>query len=124
VTDPDGVGPLDLIDSLATGTKGVYLREFKKGLVLVNALRSDSTVFTLPEGQTFWRVMPIGGGAIGADGTLADPAYLEYEEVSGQITLDEMSGTVLMYVPEPTSAMLLGGGSLLLLRRLGRMARR
>lgn len=107
-SDPDGLGPLGLVDSLAADVEGVYLRKFRKGWVLVNALRSGSEdlrrVVNLPAGRTFFRVTPSGGGAVGRDGKLRRPGKLTYTKVTGRITLPELTGAVLLYeIPGPPS---------------------
>jgi hypothetical protein len=62
-------GPAESADALAAS--GVYRREFAKGIVLVNPSANDVTVALAAPMR---RVVPEGGGAVGADG--AEPGTI------------------------------------------------
>jgi hypothetical protein len=56
----------------------VYVRHYEKGMVLVNPAAKRSGGFAL--GRTYYKVIPSGGGAVGADGTA--PGSLAYVAVN------------------------------------------
>ena len=73
----------------------LFMREFDNGLVLVNPLDAVSRTFTLA--GTYYRLVPEGGGPIGADGSY--DGSLTYEVVSGVVDIPPVSGLILRDSP-------------------------
>ena len=71
---------------------GLYVRKFMKGIVLVNPSSSESFDYVLD--GVYDKVVPVGGGIVGEDGTYE--GYLEYEEVSGSLEVGPVEGIVLL----------------------------
>jgi putative glycosyl hydrolase-like family 15 (GHL15) protein len=69
----------------------VYVRQYEKGLVLVNPSAKQSGGFGLD--QTYYQVVPSGGGIVGADGT--PPGSLSYQPVR-HLNLSAHCATVLL----------------------------
>ncbi len=70
----------------------IYMREFEKGIVLVNPNEDNSQTYQLD--GSYQKIIPIGGGKITEDGKWE--GSLNYETVSGEITLSPTSGIILL----------------------------
>lgn len=86
------VDPLPVsISGLFDPTWNVYVRHYSQGMVLVNPSASPRGVINL--GGTFARVVPVGGGAVPADGSA--PGSLSYTSVTS-LTLQPHEAVILL----------------------------
>ena len=70
----------------------IYMREFEKGIVLVNPNENISLTYQLD--GLYQKIIPVGGGKITEDGKWE--GSLNYETISGEITLSPASGIILL----------------------------
>ncbi len=80
------------LGAYTVGADGLYSRRFERGRILVNPSESRTLTFT-PDG-TYQRVVPVGGGAVPADGSWN--GSLEYEPLSGPVEIPPLSGLILV----------------------------
>lgn len=71
--------------------QGLFMRQFEKGMVIVNPSASETLVF-VPD-DDYKQVVPVGGGVVPKDGTWE--GSITYESVGDKIELPPMSGIVL-----------------------------
>ena len=72
----------------------IYMREFEKGIVLVNPKEENSQTYQLD--GSYQEIIPVGGGKITEDGKWE--GSLNYETISGEITLAPASGIILLKI--------------------------
>lgn len=80
------------LSGYTVNSKGIYVRTFQKGIVLVNPDASESQTYNLA--KTYFKVIPVGGGVLHKNGTY--DGSLTYESVSGTIELPPASGAILL----------------------------
>lgn len=75
-----------------TEDENLYIRQFDKGLVLVNPYEDQTITYSL-EGE-YLQVVPVGGGIVSGDGDWE--GSLEYVPASGEIIIPPISSVILV----------------------------
>ncbi len=78
-----------------TDNNGIYKREFKRGLVLVNPSENLTLKYKLDGGYS--KVVPVGGGLISKNGNF--DGSLTYKEVGQEVMLSPIKGIILKRNP-------------------------